>query len=107
MVNDDRDGRPPSKGPRLSVDGQFSRYSNGRDSRSTGAWSGGQNRTGGQGMVMNGVMGSGMNGSNQNLNNRRPQNYQPPDQRKGICRDYHSALALSSCYKTALTYPSR
>ncbi|OJA09097.1 hypothetical protein AZE42_02559 [Rhizopogon vesiculosus] len=87
MLHDDRDGRPPTKGPRLSAEGQFSRYSNGR---STGAWGGGQNRPGGQGIMMNGAMGSGMNGSNQNMNNRRPQNYQPPDQRKGICRDYHN-----------------
>ena len=45
-------------------------------------------------MMMNGAMSSGMNGTNQNVNNRRPQNYQPPDQRKGICRDYYSALVL-------------
>ncbi|KAG0697156.1 hypothetical protein DFH29DRAFT_991492 [Suillus ampliporus] len=90
LEHDERDGRPPTKGARLSAEGQFSRYSNGRDSRSTGAWNGGQNRPAGQGMMMNGTMGSGMNGSNQNVNTRRQQNYQPPDQRKGICRDYHN-----------------
>ncbi|KAG1749685.1 uncharacterized protein EDB91DRAFT_1046474 [Suillus paluster] len=90
LEHDERDGRPPTKGARLSVEGQFSRYSNGRDSRSTGAWSGGQNKAGGQGLMMNGIMGVGMNGSNQNVNTRRQQNYQPPDQRKGICRDYHN-----------------
>ncbi|KAG2123567.1 hypothetical protein DEU56DRAFT_863854 [Suillus clintonianus] len=90
LEHDERDGRPPTKGARLSAEGQFSRYSNGRDSRSTGAWSGGQNRAGGQGMMMNGTVGSGLNGGNQNVNTRRPQNYQPPDQRKGICRDYHN-----------------
>lgn len=90
LEHDERDGRPPTKGARLSAEGQFSRYPNGRDSRSTGTWSGGQNRAGGQGMMMNGTVGSGMNGSNQNVNTRRPQNYQPPDQRKGICRDYHN-----------------
>ena len=57
---------------------------------------------------MNGAMSSGMNGTNQNVNNRRPQNYQPPDQRKGICRDYHSALALCiMILKTVLTHPNR
>jgi len=95
LEHDERDGRPPTKGARLSAEGQFSRYPNGRDSRSTGAWSGSQNRAGGQGMMINGTVGSGMNGNNQNANTRRPQNYQPPDQRKGVCRDYHSAFALS------------
>lgn len=90
LEHDERDGRPPTKGARLNAEGQFSRYPNGRDSRSTGAWSNGQNRAGGQGMTMNGTVNGGMNGSNQSVNIRRPQNYQPPDQRKGICRDYHN-----------------
>ncbi|KAG2075254.1 hypothetical protein BDR04DRAFT_1092125 [Suillus decipiens] len=90
LEHDERDGRPPTKGARLNAEGQFSRYPNGRDSRSTGAWSNGQTRAGGQGMTMNGTVSGGMNGSNQSVNIRRPQNYQPPDQRKGICRDYHN-----------------
>ncbi|TFK41394.1 hypothetical protein BDQ12DRAFT_647376 [Crucibulum laeve] len=113
IENDERDGRPPAKGPRLNTDGQFSRYGNGRDSRSTGGWggqgdgprgdgyrdfgmNGGMNGYGGPmgGMQMGmgmGLMG-GMNGMNGMgpMNGRRPQAYQPPDQKRGICRDYHN-----------------
>ncbi|KAJ7139873.1 hypothetical protein C8R44DRAFT_604861 [Mycena epipterygia] len=97
--NDERDGRPPAKGPRLSSEGQFSRYSNGReggpDARSTGGWGARVERppvTGYReqpphinqgGMGMNGNAGGQMNG-------RRPQPYLPPDQKRGICRDYHN-----------------
>ena len=35
----------------------------------------------------------GMNGSMQ-MTGRRPQVYLPPDQKRGICRDYHSAFSL-------------
>ncbi|KIJ68757.1 hypothetical protein HYDPIDRAFT_107002 [Hydnomerulius pinastri MD-312] len=89
--NDDRDAQRPAKGPRLSADGQLSRYSNGRDGRSTGQWGGRFDRNDRQGMVggANG-MGQGMNGGMSNVNGRRIQTYQPPDQRKGICRDYHN-----------------
>ncbi|KAH7913003.1 hypothetical protein BJ138DRAFT_1082464 [Hygrophoropsis aurantiaca] len=86
--HDVQDGRPPAKGPRINADGQFSRYSNPRDSRSTGAWSGRHERNETNGMngvpYMMGQMNNGM------MNGRRPQNYQPPDQRRGICRDYHN-----------------
>lgn len=43
---------------------------------------------------MGGMGGMGMpsmNGMGQ-MNNRRPQAYQPPDQKRGICRDYHSTF---------------
>lgn len=40
---------------------------------------------------MGGIM--GMNGMGQ-MNGRRPQTYQPPDQKRGICRDYHSKAFL-------------
>jgi RNA-binding protein 26 len=91
MDHDDRDGRP-TKGPRLSVDGghgQFSRYPDGRDN---GQWGGrgGMNGHGG-GMNMGGMgMNGGMNGNVGQMNGRRPQGYQPPDQKRGMCRDYHS-----------------
>jgi RNA-binding protein 26 len=91
MDHDDRDGRP-AKGPRLSMDGgqgQFSRYPNGRDG---GQWAGhgGMNGHGG-GMSMGGMgMNGGMNGNMGQMNGRRPQGYQPPDQKRGLCRDYHS-----------------
>ncbi|TFY79735.1 hypothetical protein EWM64_g4275, partial [Hericium alpestre] len=57
---DDRDGRPP-KGPRLSGDG----------------WRGGGWDGRGRGDVMDGGMGGG-------------RGYRPPDQKRGICRDYHN-----------------
>ncbi|KAF8807181.1 hypothetical protein BYT27DRAFT_7137640 [Phlegmacium glaucopus] len=100
-TNDERDGRPPAKGPRLNTEGQFSRYGNGgADGRmgqlSTGGWGrlqGDRFRDGGLGPYNNGqmsvVMGMGMNGMGQ-MNSRRPQTYQPPDQKRGICRDYHN-----------------
>ncbi|KAI0067886.1 hypothetical protein BV25DRAFT_1911750 [Artomyces pyxidatus] len=100
----------PSKGPRVSQDGQFSRYGppNGRgghDGRSNGNWRGGGPGRGGygggngmgmdgggemgvgMGMGMNGVM--GMNGG-MSMNGRGNPQYRPPDQRRGICRDYHN-----------------
>lgn len=104
IENDERDGRPPAKGPRLSTEGQFSRYTNGRgtgqDPRSTGGWGGRPDRTGVQGMNgyrdggvnpnLGGGMG-GMNGGMAQMNGRPTQAYRPPDQKRGICRDYHSA----------------
>lgn len=61
----------PAKGPRLSSDAEFARYSNGYDGR---AWT-----------ETNDIQGMG------DINGQHIQTYQPPD-RRGICRDYHSAL---------------
>ncbi|KAF8898346.1 hypothetical protein BD779DRAFT_1483445 [Infundibulicybe gibba] len=119
IENDERDGRPPAKGPRLNTDGQFSRYGNGHGNRQDGrAISGWTERSGGarqqgngfadgafdgfgggmanMGMNMMGAMGlglggmSGMNGVMGQMNSRRQQAYQPPGQKRGICRDYHN-----------------
>ncbi|KAF8971585.1 hypothetical protein BDZ97DRAFT_1253118 [Flammula alnicola] len=102
-TDDERDGRPPAKGPRLNNDGQFSRYGNGGgDGRmapqSSGGWTRPPFRDGGMGMgapmgPYGGHMpGMGMNAMNGMgvMNGRRPQGYQPPDQKRGICRDYHN-----------------
>ncbi|KAF9456156.1 hypothetical protein BDZ94DRAFT_1276397 [Collybia nuda] len=105
IENDERDGRPPAKGPRLSTEGQFSRYTNGHggrpENRSTGGWGSRVERPSlngyresvdiyGGGMGVIGAMGmASMNGTGP-MNNRRPQVYQPPDQKRGICRDYHN-----------------
>lgn len=110
IENDERDGRPPAKGPRLSTEGQFSRYTNGQgrpDTRSTGGWGGRQDRSSGNGyrdgMEMYGnamgipaamMMAAGMNGQMGQMNGRHQQAYQPPDQKRGICRDYHSTFFL-------------
>ena len=78
------DIRPP-KGPRVSQDGPFSRHG---PSRGPG-WSNGNWGNGAPGRAgydeVNGAMGPRMNG-------RGPptQQYHPPDQRRGICRDYYS-----------------
>ncbi|RDB28519.1 hypothetical protein Hypma_015287 [Hypsizygus marmoreus] len=106
IENDERDGRPPAKGPRLSSEGQFSRYSSGHggrgESRSTGGWGSRIERPPATGYrdsvdmygnataMAGGMMMSGMNGSMGPMNGRRPQVYQPPDQKRGICRDYHN-----------------
>lgn len=87
MDYDDRDGRP-AKGPRLSADG-YGRYPNG-NGRGNGQWGGHGGMDGG----MNGGgmgMGGGMSMDGQ-MNGRRNQSYQPPDPKRGLCRDYHSAL---------------
>ncbi|PPQ90430.1 hypothetical protein CVT25_014948 [Psilocybe cyanescens] len=106
-ADDERDGRPPAKGPRLNTDGQFSRYGNGGgDGRMGPQSSGGWGRpqvdrfgNGGMGMGIGGYPGqmvamgmNGMNGMNGMglMNGRRPQGYQPPDQKRGVCRDYHN-----------------
>jgi RNA-binding protein 26 len=100
--NDDRDGRPPAKGPRLNSDGQFSRYSDrrggGPSGHSTGGWGGLGNQGGRPHMNENGhggggnmLMGRGMNGGMAQMNPRPPQNYQPPETKRSICRDYHRA----------------
>lgn len=68
------DAHPPAKGPRLSHDEQFSRYGNGR------GWGPGPMRqAGGHGVPL-------ANGSV--YTNGRGPHYMPPDQRRGICRDY-------------------
>ena len=91
MEYDERDGRP-AKGPRLSLDGgqgQFPRYPNGRGMGQRGGRGGMDGYDGGMhmgGMGMNG----GMSGNMGPMNGRRPQGYQPPDQKRGLCRDYHS-----------------
>ena len=79
LVDDDRDVHHPAKGPRLSADGQFSRYTGARDTRSTGQWAPRPDRQG----PTNGAGPAIFNG-------QRIQTYQPPDQRRGVCRDYHS-----------------
>ncbi|KAJ6519575.1 hypothetical protein C8R45DRAFT_26850 [Mycena sanguinolenta] len=88
---DERDGRPPAKGPRLSSEGQFSRYTNGRgpDSRSTGGWGARVERP-----PLNGYQDSSpqmsQGGMGMSGNGRRSLPYLPPDQKRGICRDYHN-----------------
>ncbi|PBL00824.1 hypothetical protein ARMGADRAFT_983224 [Armillaria gallica] len=92
-LEDDRDGRP-AKGPRLSDDGQFSRHGNSRggmDSRTTGGWNSRADKP------VNGYRdgssqprGTGMGHVMGQMNGRRPQAYQPPDMKRGICRDYHN-----------------
>lgn len=113
LDGDEREGRPSTKGLRLSTDGQFSRYSTNDDGRgehrSTGGWG-----TRMEGPVVNGyrhdmevygadvgiIGGTTMTMPNMNgpksLNGRRQQVYQPPDQKRGICRDYHSMFMLIS-----------
>ncbi|KAI0271515.1 hypothetical protein BC834DRAFT_859977 [Gloeopeniophorella convolvens] len=76
----DDDLRPP-KGPRTSQDGPFSRHGpHGPHGRGNGNWVQGR---GGFGGVADGM------GPRMNMNGRGPQGqYHPPDQRRGICRDY-------------------
>jgi len=98
-ADDERDGRPPAKTQRLNNDGNFSRYGNGVGPQQSGGWSRQQAdrfRDGGMGMGMGmggypmQMGGMSMNGMGV-MNGRRPQGYQPPDQKRGFCRDYHSA----------------
>ena len=92
MEQDDNDTHVPSKGARLNQDGQFSRYGGRGDGRSS--WGGRGDRNGAR-MDMNGAradfMDGGMDSVNMGMNGRGGQNYRPPEQRRGICRDYHSA----------------
>ena len=88
----DDDIRPP-KGPRVSQEGSFPRHGPSRGPGwNNGNWSGGgpgrANYSGSPDDV-NGAMVPRMNG-------RGPsgQQYHPPDQRRGICRDYYSELVL-------------
>lgn len=88
--SEERDGRP-KKGPRFGQDGDFAGYANGGQQ---GPWVGPQQPFGGMEgfpMQMNPMaMGMAMNGMG-SMGGRRPQGYQPPGQRRGVCRDYHSA----------------
>ncbi|KAJ7630692.1 hypothetical protein FB45DRAFT_543378 [Roridomyces roridus] len=79
--SDGLEGQPPAKGPRLSSEGQFSRYSDGN--QSTGSWGVPRPSNGFPPNVI------GMNGGGQ-MNGRRGLPYQPPEQKRGICRDYHN-----------------
>lgn len=83
---DQEDDLRPVKGPRLNADGTFSRYGH-PDGR--GTW---QPRGGGSGrMNIPGradFMDGGMNGV-EGMNGRGPYRQQ---ERRGICRDYHSAF---------------
>lgn len=97
MEHDEHDGRPPSKGPRLSGDGQ-SRYMNGRgDGR---GWQGRGDGPVNEGHIGTGMMGMGMDmdgaGGMAYMNGRRSQAYRPPDLRRGVCRDYHSKPTVVS-----------
>jgi RNA-binding protein 26 len=81
-VGDER----PHKGPRLNNDAGFSRYGD-DGSRSAGGWMGMHGYTGPQ-------IG-GMNPFHVPPNGRQSQGYQPPDQKRGICRDYHSEFLFT------------
>lgn len=91
---DDRDGRPSAKGARLSSEEEFSRYGNG-SGRSSGHWDG---RGEGRGDYSNGRMDAyhvPMMGGMGHMNGvRRPHSYHPPEQKRGICRDYYSGFQL-------------
>lgn len=81
-LGEDGDARP-TKGARLSADGDFSRYGNG------GQWAGQQ----------------GMGGFGMGMQNGRQQAYRPPGQAKrGICRDYHSTYCVHSLFSPILTF---
>ncbi|KAJ3571341.1 hypothetical protein NP233_g3810 [Leucocoprinus birnbaumii] len=91
MEGDERDGRPPAKGARLNSEGQSSRYGNG--GRSGGQWDGRGEEGRGHGYSNGGMDGFNMHmmaGMGHMNGGRRPQSYQPPDQKRGICRDYHN-----------------
>ena len=99
MESDDRDARPPAKGPRLNSDLQFSRY--GANSRQDGLSSGSWNDRGDsrpQGGYRDGGGSPEMYRNGGHTNGR----YQPPDQKRGICRDYHSEYL--SMHKNRRTY---
>ncbi|KAF9036450.1 hypothetical protein BDZ89DRAFT_1100620 [Hymenopellis radicata] len=88
-LDDVGDGRPLAKGPRISGDGNYSRYGNGRGPSDTraGSWSNGDQMMNGYGDSSTQMRGNGMSYMG---NGRRPQAYQPPDMKRGICRDYHN-----------------
>lgn len=72
------------KGPRLNNDGAFSRYGDGM----------GGGTMPGMGWVARQGYGGGrvMHPFGMPTNGRRQQGYQPPDHKRGICRDYHSTF---------------
>ncbi|THH16770.1 hypothetical protein EW146_g3930 [Bondarzewia mesenterica] len=85
MDYDERDGRPV-KGPRLSHDGQPLRHMRGHDNWGNGGYGRGdrgrrEGYVGGSDSMDGGMGVMGMNGRGQ---------YRPPDQKKGICRDYYN-----------------
>ena len=87
----DDDVRPP-KGPRVSHDASFSRHSPHRGPGwSNGNWGGGgpgRSGFGGSPDDVNGAMGPRINGRGPSTQ------YHPPDQRRGVCRDYYSEHGL-------------
>ncbi|KXN84792.1 hypothetical protein AN958_12086 [Leucoagaricus sp. SymC.cos] len=86
---DDRDDRPSAKGPRLNSQGHFSRYGG----QSSGQWEGRGDEGRGRGYANGGMDGYNMHmmGGMGHMNgDRRSQSYQPPGQKRGICRDYHN-----------------
>ncbi|TBU35050.1 hypothetical protein BD311DRAFT_681408 [Dichomitus squalens] len=91
-IDDDYDQHGPSKGARLSHDGQFSRYGGRGRGDDRSSWGGRGDR--GARMELNGgradYMDGGMQGMQMNANGRGGQGYRPPEQRRGICRDYHN-----------------
>lgn len=84
----------PHKGPRLNNDPEFSRYGDDGVAKAAGGWIGppgyGGTRIG------------GMNPFAVPLNGRQSQGYQPPDQKRGICRDYHSSFLSNTANDTHL-----
>ncbi|KAI0307595.1 hypothetical protein B0F90DRAFT_1675092 [Multifurca ochricompacta] len=85
--NYDDDIRPP-KGPRMNQDSPFSRHG----SHSGPGWSNGNWGPGGPGRTGYGSSPDGVNGAmGPRMNGRGPSmQYHPPDQRRGICRDYYN-----------------
>lgn len=89
LDHDDREFRP-AKGPRLSNDGQFSRYGQNDNRPSWGGRGDRGGRISGRGDYMDGAMPNGGMGMGMSQNGRIP-SYQPPDRAaRGICRDYHN-----------------
>lgn len=93
MEGDDRDGRP-IKGARVNTEGQFSRYGN--EGRSSGQWEGREGEGRGHGYINGGMDSYNTHIMGHANGSRRPQSYQPPDQKRGICRDYHSEFLTPS-----------
>ena len=104
MEYDDRDGRP-AKGPRLTHDGQYAGYPRGHDNWSNGGYGrGGRGRGGAYGGA---DMGMDVNMGGMGMNGRGQQQYRPPDQKKGICRDYHSMSSLLFTLNRRVLTPRR
>ena len=86
LEQDDREQRP-MKGPRLGEGGQFQRY--GRGSWGAQEGRGGRMMMTGRADFMDGGMGTTDMGASGSMMNGRGA-YRPPEQKRGICRDYHS-----------------